>query len=334
MRRCFDLAAKGLGNTYPNPLVGSVIVHQDVIIGEGWHQQAGQAHAEVNAINSVKNKKLLHESTLYVNLEPCNHFGKTPPCANLIVENKIPRVVIGTVDPFKQVNGSGIATLQKAGVKVIMSSLKEEAVHLNRRFFTLHQKHRPYVILKWAQSSDGFLAPLLEKRTSKSPVFLSTKEDQVLVHQWRKEEEAILVGVQTVIDDNPQLTTRWIVGQHPIRVIVDPNQRIPKEAAVFSNHSTTYPLSYQSLGLKKDCTPQEFLSYCLRFLAEKNISSVIVEGGKKTLDYFIEASLWDEARIFKSTVQLKEGIPAPEGIFLRSPDRPGLVILQQQQKQL
>lgn len=334
MRRCFDLATKGLGNTYPNPLVGSVIVYRDTIIGEGWHHKAGEAHAEVNAINSVKNKALLKESTLYVSLEPCNHYGKTPPCAHLIVENKIPRVVIGTVDPFKQVNGNGITTLKKAGIEVVMSSLKEEAISLNRRFFTLHQKQRPYLILKWAQSSDGFLAPLPEKRKTKSPVFLSTKEDQILVHQWRKEEEAILVGAQTVIDDNPQLTTRWINGRHPVRVILDPNQRIPKDAAVFSTHSPTYHLTNQLLGLKKSSTPQQFLSSSLTFLAQQNISSLIVEGGKKTLEYFINASLWDEARIFKSTTQLKEGIIAPTGISLQNPISSGLIILQQPQKQL
>lgn len=334
MRRCFDLATKGLGNTYPNPLVGSVIVYRDTIIGEGWHHKAGEAHAEVNAINSVKNKALLKESTLYVSLEPCNHYGKTPPCAHLIVENKIPSVVIGTVDPFKQVNGNGITTLKKAGIEVVMSSLKEEAIYLNRRFFTLHQKQRPYLILKWAQSSDGFLAPLQEKRKTKSPVFLSTKEDQILVHQWRKEEEAILVGAQTVIDDNPQLTTRWINGRHPVRVILDPNQRIPKDATVFSTHSPTYHLTNQLLGLKKSSTPQQFLSSSLTFLAQQNISSLIVEGGKKTLEYFINASLWDEARIFKSTTQLKEGIIAPTGISLQNPISSGLIILQQPQKQL
>ncbi len=202
MQRCLDLAVKGLGKTYPNPLVGSVIVHNNTIIGEGWHKKAGEAHAEVNAIDTVKNKALLKESTLYVNLEPCNHTGKTPPCSNLIVAHQFKRVVIGCVDPFDQVNGSGILTLKKAGIEVIVGILEKEAKELNKRFFTVHQKKRPYIVLKWAESIDGFIAPLPHQRSEKKPVFLSTKEDQIMVHQWRTEEEGILVGAETIIADN------------------------------------------------------------------------------------------------------------------------------------
>lgn len=334
MLRCFELALKGLGATYPNPLVGSVIVHQGTIIGEGWHHKAGEAHAEVNAINNVTQKKLLKESTLYVNLEPCNHYGKTPPCAQLIVKHKIPRVVIGTIDPFKEVNGSGITTLEQAGIEVMMSSLGKEAKQINQRFFTFHQKKRPYIVLKWAQSIDGFIAPLTKNRKSKSPVFLSSKEDQVLVHQWRKEEEAILVGAQTIIDDNPRLTSRWVSGRHPIRVILDPRGRIPQDAQVFSSDSPTHHLTYPTLGMKGNESPEEFLLRSLEYLYHQNINSVLIEGGKKTIDFFIKASLWDEARVFKSPIKLTEGIPAPEGISLKSSKQKNLIIVQPPKKQL
>ena len=203
MQRCIDLAKKGLGYTYPNPLVGSVIVYDGKIIGEGWHKKAGEAHAEVNAIMNVKDKSLLASSTLYVNLEPCNHYGKTPPCSQLIVKHNIPKVVIGCVDPFEKVKGTGISTLRNAGIEVIEGVLENEAKTLNKRFFCYHLNKRPYIILKWAQSRDGFLAPPPHKRKKQAPIFLSTKEEQIKVHQWRTEEQSIAVGAQTVLDDNP-----------------------------------------------------------------------------------------------------------------------------------
>ena len=311
MQRCLDLAVKGLGKTYPNPLVGSVIVHNNVVIGEGWHYKAGEAHAEVNAIASVKNKALLKESTLYVNLEPCNHTGKTPPCSTLIVSHQLKKVVVGCIDPFDKVNGSGIHRLKEAGIEVIVGVLEKESQELNKRFFTVQQKKRPYIILKWAESTDGFIAPLASERMERKPVFLSSKADQVLVHQWRTQEEAILVGAQTVIDDNPKLTSRWVKGGNPIRIVLDPNNRTEKSANIFNEEAKTVHITKAALGLEKNISPKAFLSKMLTFLYDKGISSILVEGGRTTLQHFIDQAQWDEARIFFSTVKLKEGIPAP-----------------------
>ena len=216
IQRCLDLAKKGLGKTYPNPLVGSLIVYQDKIIGEGWHQKAGTPHAEVHAIASVQDKSLLKEATLYVNLEPCNHFGKTPPCAQLIVEHQIPRVVIGCIDPFEQVNGSGVKTLKKAGIEVTTAVLEGKAKALNKRFFTFHEQKRPYIILKWASSSDGYIAP----KEQNDPFWMTSIQSKKRVHQWRSEEMGILVGTKTAINDNPSLTVRDVVGKNPIRFVL------------------------------------------------------------------------------------------------------------------
>lgn len=311
MRRCFELAKKGLGYTYPNPLVGSVIVHNNQIIGEGWHQKAGEAHAEINAINSVKNKALLAESTLYVNLEPCNHIGRTPPCSLRIVKEGIPRVIVGCIDPFEKVNGGGIMTLNQAGTETTLNVLQNEARHLNRRFFTYHQKKRPYIILKWAESQDGYIAPTKAQRSKKAPVFLTQRPEQILVHQWRKEEQAILVGAQTVVDDNPSLTTRWVEGNNPFRLILDPNGRVDPKANVFDSKAPSLHLTHLELATTSMTPPQKQLLQLMDILYQKEISSVIIEGGKKTLDHFIQNDLWDEARVFKTPVILKEGIPAP-----------------------
>ena len=312
MQRCIDLAKKGLGKTYPNPLVGSVIVYQDKIIGEGWHQKAGTPHAEVHAIASVQDKSILKKATLYVNLEPCNHFGKTPPCAQMIVEHQIPRVVIGCIDPFEKVNGSGINTLKKAGIKVTTGVLEEKTIALNKRFFTYHQKKRPYLILKWAQSQDGFIAPLAETRNKKSPVFLSSKEEQILVHQWRTEEAAILIGAETALADNPQLTARWVEGNHPARIILDPNQRLPKSLKVFDATAPTHQLSHALLGKQSASSPSAFIKATIDYLHQKEYQSVIVEGGRTTLQHFIDMDLWDEARIFSASTSLGKGVPAPQ----------------------
>lgn len=335
MQRCLDLAKKGLGKTYPNPLVGSVIVYQDKIIGEGWHQKAGTPHAEVHAIASVQDKSLLKEATLYVNLEPCNHFGKTPPCAQLIVEHQIPRVVIGCIDPFEQVNGSGVKTLEKAGIEVTTAVLEGKAKALNKRFFTFHQKKRPYLILKWAQSQDGFIAPLAETRRKKSPVFLSSKEDQILVHQWRTEEAAILIGAETAVADNPKLTARWVEGNHPARIILDPKKRLPRSLKVFDATAPTHQLTFNELGLQKNTSPQAFLKATMDYLYQKGYQSVLIEGGRTTLQHFIDLDLWDEARIFSTTVVLKEGVPAPQIEHLKAkPLSKGLTMLLPLQKPL
>ena len=312
MQRCIDLAKKGLGNTYPNPMVGSVIVHNGKIIGEGWHKKAGEPHAEVNAIAAVKNKALLATSTLYVSLEPCNHFGKTPPCSQLIVKHNIPKVVIGCVDPFDQVSGAGIETLRNAGIEVIAGILEKETTALNKRFFCFHQKKRPYIVLKWAQSQDGFLAPLKEERKKQAPVFLTTKEEQIVVHQWRTEEQAIAVGAQTVVDDNPQLTARWVKGNQPTRLVFDPNSRLERQYAVFDDQAETIQLSHALVGTDKTSSPSEYLEQVFKYLHTRNIQSVLIEGGGKTLENIVAAGLWDEARIFKTEKTLAKGVPAPK----------------------
>jgi diaminohydroxyphosphoribosylaminopyrimidine deaminase/5-amino-6-(5-phosphoribosylamino)uracil reductase len=304
MARCLELAQKGLGTTYPNPLVGSVIVHNNQIIGEGWHHKAGEAHAEVNAVNSVKNKALLSEATLYVNLEPCSHFGKTPPCCDLLIDQQIPTVVIGSPDHNSKVNGSGIARLKSAGKEVIVGVLANECAQLNRRFFTFHQKKRPYIILKWAQSADGFIAP--RTKTNRQPVWISNPHARQRVHQWRTEEQAILVGTQTVLDDNPQLTARDWPGNNPLRIVLDQHGRLPKDSAVFDSTAETLVLGKNDLDFSN-----QIASQITDLLYHKNIQSVIVEGGRQTLQTFIDENCWDEARVFTGAIHLVEGIPAP-----------------------
>ncbi len=312
--RCLQLARNGLGTTYPNPLVGSVIVHKDKIIGEGWHKKSGGAHAEVEAIRSVSDRSLLPESTLYVNLEPCSHYGKTPPCADLIVETKIPKVVIGTRDPHEIVSGKGIEKLKQSHIEVAENVLAAECRELNKRFFTLHTKKRPYIILKWAETSDGFIAPL--SRVDKNPVWISSRHSRQLVHQWRTEEHAILVGMRTICDDNPMLTSRNWSGENPIRIVIDKRGDIPKDSHIFDNQSPTIiftpseKLSVPNVEIEK-AVPDNFLTDILAGLFRRNINSVIVEGGSSTLNMFIDAGIWDEARIFSSLKRFGSGISAP-----------------------
>jgi diaminohydroxyphosphoribosylaminopyrimidine deaminase/5-amino-6-(5-phosphoribosylamino)uracil reductase len=304
IKRCIELANNGLGTTYPNPLVGCVIVFNNEIIGEGWHQKAGEPHAEVNAINSVKDKSLLFKATIYVSLEPCTHFGKTPPCCDLIIANKIPNVVIGTVDPFAKVAGKGIKNLLEGGKKVTVGVLEEECNELNKRFFTFHTKKRPYIILKWAESQDGFIAPLAKEK--KEPIWITNEFSRQLVHKWRGEENAILVGTNTVMEDNPTLNVRDWTGNNPIRIVLDQNNRIPKEFHIFDNQATTISVSKDIINFKNN-TANEIVS----FLFKNEIQSVIIEGGSQTLQTFIDSNIWDEARVFKGSLSLKEGINAP-----------------------
>lgn len=311
IKRCIELAKNGLGTTYPNPLVGSVIVYNDEIIGEGWHQKAGEPHAEVNAINSVKDKSLLAKATIYVSLEPCSHFGKTPPCCDLIIAKKIPNVVIGTIDPFAKVAGNGIKKLLEAGKKVTVGILKDECNELNKRFFTFHNKKRPYIIVKWAESQDGFIAPL--SKDKQEPVWLTNLFSRQLVHKWRSEEQAILVGTKTVVDDNPSLTTRDWVGNNPIRIVLDQNNRISKESHIFDNQAKTILLNNDTINFNNNIA-QEIVD----FLFNEGIQSVIIEGGSKTLQTFIDENLWDEARVFKSNVTLNEGVKAPKIEFKKA----------------
>lgn len=317
IQRCIELAKNGLGTTYPNPMVGSVIVYNDVIIGEGWHKKAGEPHAEVNAINSVKDKSLLQKATIYVSLEPCSHFGKTPPCCDLIIKNKIPNVVIGSVDPNIKVAGNGIKKLIEAGVNVTLGVLETECYDLNKRFFTFHQKKRPYIILKWAQTKDGFIAPT--EKLEQKPVWITNPYSRQLVHKWRTEEQAILVGTQTVIDDNPKLDARDWFGNNPIRLVIDQNNRIPKDIHIFDNQTKTIIFSKIKTEIAEENTIFEVIDFeqniaqqIIVILYKYQIQSVIIEGGKQTLQTFIDANLWDEARIFIGNSRFNTGTKAPK----------------------
>jgi diaminohydroxyphosphoribosylaminopyrimidine deaminase/5-amino-6-(5-phosphoribosylamino)uracil reductase len=323
MHRCLELAKNGLGTTYPNPMVGSVIVCDGKIIGEGWHKKSGEPHAEVNAVNSVKDKSLLKKSTIYVSLEPCSHFGKTPPCCDLIIENKIPNIVVGTVDSNVKVAGNGIKKLIEAGAKVTVGVLETECKELNKRFFTFHEKKRPYVILKWAETQDGFIAPLILRQAqddikSRKPVWITNEFSRQLVHKWRSEEEAILVGTQTVIDDNPKLDVRNWTGINPIRIFLDQNNRIPKESHIYDNQVKTIIFSDLPKAINEENTTFETIDFkqnlgeqILNVLYQHQIQSVIIEGGSRTLQTFIDENLWDEARVFIGNHNFETGIKAP-----------------------
>ena len=312
MKRCIELASKETGNTYPNPLVGCVIVHKNKIIGQGSHQSYGNKHAEVNAINNVNNKDLLKYSTLYVNLEPCNHHGKTPPCTDLILKHKIKNIVIGSRDPNVMVEGGGIERLESEGCNVKYGILENECNYLNKRFFTYHKQKRPYIILKWAESNDGFISPI---KTKREVYWISGNESQKLSHKWRSEEHAILVGVQTIIDDEPTLTTRLVDGANPIRIVLDPNCRIPVNSKVFSNDSKTIVLSKTENNLiDKNIRIVNYdkMQFILNSLYDLKLQSVIIEGGYKTIKKFLDTDNWDSIRIFKSKKNLKSGIKSPE----------------------
>jgi diaminohydroxyphosphoribosylaminopyrimidine deaminase/5-amino-6-(5-phosphoribosylamino)uracil reductase len=322
MKRCVELAKNGLGTTYPNPLVGSVIVYKDTIIGEGWHQKAGEAHAEVNAVNAVKNPELLKDSTIYVNLEPCSHYGKTPPCSDMIVRLGIPKVVIGTVDPNAKVAGKGIEKLRAAGIDVIVGILEAKCLELNKRFFTFHKKKRPYLILKWAESADGFIAPIHrdpQDDSQRKPIWISNEYSRQLVHKWRNEEQAILVGTQTVIDDNPRLNVRdWGQKNQPIRLVIDKSGRIPKQSHIFDNQQETIVFSEKFFPSQKENVIFEVIDFStgilpqvMEVLHRREIQSVIIEGGRQTLQAFIDENLWDETRIFIGNTILGDGIAAP-----------------------
>lgn len=315
MRRCFQLALLGKGTVAPNPLVGSVIVYKDKIIGEGYHMKYGEAHAEVNAVKSVSDMSLLTDSTLYVNLEPCAHHGKTPPCADLIVANKIPRVVIGCVDSFSEVSGKGIEKLRAAGIDVTVGILEKESRELNQRFFTFHEKKRPFVILKWAQSQDGFI-DIKRTPNQKGIVWISEPDTKKIVHQWRHEEDAILVGWKTIATDNPQLTCREVSGKNPIRIVIDPDLRLDYSAFHVGDRKTkTIILTSKNAtgdSQLQFISPDDFSTKSiLKKLWELNIQSVIIEGGKTTLHHFISSKIWDEARIITGKKNLHQGEPAP-----------------------
>lgn len=292
IRRCIELAKNGLGNVQPNPMVGAVIVCDGQIIGEGFHQKYGEAHAEINAIRSVKDLSLLKKSTIYVSLEPCSHYGKTPPCADKIIELGIPRVVIGSTDPNEKVNGKGIQKMKEAGIEVVTGILIEECDELNKRFFTYHIKKRPYVILKWAQTADGYM-DIDRSKNPNGKYWITNEAVRVLTHRWRSEEQSIMVGYRTYINDRPQLTTRFFQGKDPARYIAARNANELPNIEGFK-----YLPVVPELALEQ--------------LYNDAMQSVIVEGGRKTIDSYIESNLWDEARILTGNQTWGAGLRAPE----------------------
>lgn len=317
MARCLQLALNGEGSTYPNPLVGSVIVHEGEIIGEGFHWKAGEPHAEIHAINSVKDKSLLKSSTLYVNLEPCAHFGRTPPCSLAIINNKIPRVVIGCIDSFSEVAGKGIEMMRKAGVEVITGILEAESRFINRRFFTFHEKKRPYVILKWAQTADGFIDIERDERAEVQPTWITNEWARRAVHRQRSTEQAVLVGKDTVLKDDPSLTLRNWKGASPKRVVIDRRLELPLSMKIFSGHEETIVLNEMKNEKAKNITyiKTDFsgnsAAGILRALYEQEIQSVVIEGGRYTLNSFIENELWDEAFVYVGEKWFEKGVKAP-----------------------
>jgi diaminohydroxyphosphoribosylaminopyrimidine deaminase/5-amino-6-(5-phosphoribosylamino)uracil reductase len=360
MYRCIELAKAGAGNVAPNPMVGAILVHNNSIIGEGYHQQYGKAHAEVNCIGqAIANGviSLISQSTLYVSLEPCAHFGKTPPCTDLIIKHKIPKVVIGCHDPFKEVDGKGIEKLKAAGIEVMSGILEAECKELNKRFFTFHIQHRPYIILKWAKTSDGFMAPpppkgkaspslskggVLESSISKSlfeiadsrisplggggaRLFISNEYTNRLVHKWRSEEAAILVGTNTALNDDPELTTRLWPGHSPVRIIVDMNLRLPSFLKIFDGkiktivfniirHEETENILYYQVTADVSLVHQ-----IINALYQLKIQSVMIEGGARMLQSFIDENMWDEARVITNTeMMIGHGLQAPrlENVFI------------------
>lgn len=296
--RCLQIAKHGLGTTQPNPMVGCVIVHNDTIIGEGFTSPYGGPHAEVNAINSVSDKSLLKEATLYVTLEPCSHHGKTPPCSDLIVKEQIPNVVIGCIDDNPEVAGKGIKRLMESGCNVTVGVLEDACKEHHKRFFTFHNKKRPYIILKWAETTDGFIAP--ETKNEQKPVWITGQVSRQIVHKWRAEEQAILVGTNTVLQDNPSLTVRDWTGQNPIRVVLDKESTLPKDSNIFNSEAKTIVINETNIE-----------AIC-HTLYKNDMSSIIIEGGSKTLQYFIDNNVWDEARVFVSGIKFGEGVKAPK----------------------
>ena len=332
IRRCIELASNGLCNAAPNPMVGAVIVHNGKIIGEGYHARCGEGHAEVNAIRSVKDESLLKDSTIYVSLEPCSHYGKTPPCADLIISKGIPRVVVGCIDPFSQVSGRGIQKLRDAGIDVTVGVLEEECKNLIRRFVTFNTQKRPYITLKWAESADGFIDA---NREEGSPVVLSTPITSMYVHKQRAEHKAILVGRRTALLDNPSLTTRNWYGANPLRLVTDRNLTLPSDLKLFDHSTPTIVftaekkeneenLEYITIDFSTDILPQ-----ILTVLYERKIQSLMVEGGTTMLQSFIDSGLWDEMFVEHSAKVLGEGVKSPvipKGAVMKSEMRDGVCV--------
>ena len=316
MMRCLELAQKGKSTVAPNPMVGSVIVHNDIIIGEGFHRKYGGPHAEVNAINSVENQELLKESTLYVNLEPCAHHGKTPPCSDLIIEKQIPRVVIGCKDSFAKVAGKGIEKMEKAGIDVKVGILEKESRELNKRFFTFHEHKRPFIILKWAETIDGYID--VDRSIQNNGIsWITHPYLRIPVHKWRNEEAGIIVGTKTALNDNPKLDTRLWFGKNPIRFVLDRNLTLPPTLSLFDGKIPTYIFTGKenenkiNLSFIKVDFTVNLLQQILNEMYKLEIQSVIVEGGRMLLQEFIDLNLWDEARVFVGNKTFGRGAKGP-----------------------
>lgn len=316
MLRCLELAGWGTGHVAPNPMVGAVLVFNDRIIGEGYHRKFGEAHAEVNCINSVKkeDRGLIKESVLFVSLEPCSHFGKTPPCSDLIIKHKIPKVVIGCRDVFPMVNGKGMAKLKEVGIAVESGILAGESKELNKRFFTFHEKHRPYIILKWAQTKNGFIAAQGPDRLR-----ISNEYTNRLVHKWRSEEASILVGTNTALQDDPELTTRLYKGHSPLRLVIDMDLSLPLHLNLFNNNYPTivfnlmkHEMNNTAVRYYQVSNDVSIVHQILDALYQLKIQSLIVEGGARLIQSFIDEGSWDEARIITNTgLEISQGLPAP-----------------------
>ncbi len=331
MNMCIQLAKEGIGNVSPNPMVGCFIVNNGEIISRGFHEKFGGPHAEVNAINNVEDKSLLKDSTLYVNLEPCAHHGKTPPCADLIIQHKIPKVVIGCIDTFSEVSGKGIKKLREAGIEVIVGVSERKSIEVNKRFFNYHRKKRPYVILKWAKTQDGFIdvdrndvekIEQLKKESDqrndgKSYNWITTDESKKLVHHWRTEVQAIMVGTNTALNDDPQLTVRDVKGKNPLRVILDLNLRLPSNLRVFDGSVPTLVFNnfknekVDTLEYVKVDPKEDLIGQILRELYNREVQSILIEGGAQLINSFLDSKLWDEARVFTGIKQFKSGLIAP-----------------------
>ena len=312
MQKCLELAYKGIGNVSPNPMVGCVIVYNNEIIGEGYHQKYGLSHAEVNAIASVKDKSLLNKSTLYVNLEPCAHFGKTPPCSNMIIAHKIPKVAVGCIDTFSKVAGKGIKIMRNLGIEVVVGLLEKECRELNKRFFTFHEKKRPYIILKWAKSRDSFIAPYNQN----TPFWMTCAKSKKLAHKWRADEDAILIGRITAEKDNPSLTVRAVKGDNPLRIIIDKDLKLLENLNIFNDDAKTFVFNKLKSDKKSETNYikidfNNIINSILKELHKQQIQSIIIEGGRITLKSFIDECIWDEARIFTTKREILKGIKSP-----------------------
>ncbi len=320
MSICLQLAKQGIGKVSPNPMVGCVIVKNNEIIAQGFHEYFGGPHAEANAIKNIKNKALLKGSTLYVNLEPCSHYGKTPPCADLIIKHQFAKVVIGCIDTFSEVSGKGIKKLEEAGIEVVMGVFQRKSEEINKRFFTFHNKNRPYIILKWAQTNDGYIDidRTSDSSATKKDNWITSPESKKLVHHWRSEEQAIMVGTNTALNDNPQLNVRETVGNNPLRIVLDLNLRLPNHLNLFDKTVPTIVFNHQkneafnNLEFVQLDKNKEITSQILAELYQREIQSVIIEGGAQFLNTFISENLWDEARVFTAEKEFKTGLKAPK----------------------